>query len=102
MSGGAPIFTCQRCRWTRWKRVPGMFKNARSANGEYISFLLVPLVFTLSARLNTKLETQNYPPMTSLVQDLSDGVRLIQLMVFMMNCELFYSHIEVKAILCRK
>ena len=35
-------------------------------------------------RLNTKLESQNYPPMTSLVQDLSDGVRLIQLMVSMM------------------
>ncbi|EGO24049.1 hypothetical protein SERLADRAFT_470713 [Serpula lacrymans var. lacrymans S7.9] len=30
--------------------------------------------------LNTKLEAQGYPPMTSLVQDLSDGVRLIQLM----------------------
>ncbi|KAI0087028.1 calponin homology domain-containing protein [Irpex rosettiformis] len=31
--------------------------------------------------LNTKLESNGYPPMTSLVQDLSDGVRLIQLMV---------------------
>ncbi|KAF8511589.1 calponin homology domain-containing protein [Gautieria morchelliformis] len=37
--------------------------------------------------LNTKLESQNHPPMTSLVQDLSDGVRLIQLMVFLMNCD---------------
>lgn len=32
-------------------------------------------------RLNTKLEANGYPPMTSLVKDLSDGVRLIQLMV---------------------
>ena len=31
-------------------------------------------------RLNTKLESNGYPPMTSLVKDLSDGVRLIQLM----------------------
>ncbi|KAJ7069619.1 actin cross-linking [Mycena amicta] len=33
--------------------------------------------------LNTKLETAGYPPMTSLVRDLSDGVRLIQLMEIM-------------------
>lgn len=32
-------------------------------------------------RLNTKLEANGYPAMTSLVKDLSDGVRLIQLMV---------------------
>lgn len=32
-------------------------------------------------RLNTKLEEGGYPPMSSLVQDLSDGVKLIQLMV---------------------
>lgn len=32
-------------------------------------------------RLNTKLEANGYPPMSSLVKDLSDGVRLIQLMV---------------------
>lgn len=32
-------------------------------------------------RLNTKLEANNYSPMTSLVKDLSDGVKLIQLMV---------------------
>ncbi|KAJ7818503.1 actinin-like protein [Mycena olivaceomarginata] len=31
--------------------------------------------------LNTKLELNGYPPMSSLVRDLSDGVRLIQLMV---------------------
>ncbi|KIY46738.1 hypothetical protein FISHEDRAFT_66337 [Fistulina hepatica ATCC 64428] len=31
--------------------------------------------------LNTKLEAAGHPPMTSLVKDLSDGVRLIQLMV---------------------
>ncbi|KAI1794952.1 actinin-like protein [Ganoderma leucocontextum] len=31
--------------------------------------------------LNTKLEANGYPPMSSLVRDLSDGVRLIQLMV---------------------
>ncbi|KAM6494458.1 actinin-like protein [Amanita muscaria] len=33
--------------------------------------------------LNTKLEASGYPPMTSLVKDLSDGVRLIQLMEIM-------------------
>ncbi|KAF8685723.1 Ca2+ insensitive EF hand [Rhizoctonia solani] len=30
--------------------------------------------------LNTKLESHSYPPMTSLVRDLSDGVKLIQIM----------------------
>ena len=38
-------------------------------------------VFNTVSRLNTKLESAGYPPMTSLVKDLSDGVRLIQLMV---------------------
>ncbi|KAH7927772.1 hypothetical protein BV22DRAFT_1150413 [Leucogyrophana mollusca] len=33
--------------------------------------------------LNTKLESHGYPPMNSLKQDLSDGVRLIQLMEIM-------------------
>ncbi|KAI0916871.1 hypothetical protein AcW1_007797 [Taiwanofungus camphoratus] len=33
--------------------------------------------------LNTKLESNGYPPMASLVKDLSDGVRLIQLMEIM-------------------
>ncbi|KAF9055560.1 hypothetical protein BJ165DRAFT_1427105, partial [Panaeolus papilionaceus] len=33
--------------------------------------------------LNTKLEANGYPPMISLVRDLSDGVRLIQLMEIM-------------------
>jgi len=33
--------------------------------------------------LNTKLESNGYPPMRSLVEDLSDGVRLIQLMEIM-------------------
>ncbi|KAI0696415.1 actinin-like protein [Cytidiella melzeri] len=33
--------------------------------------------------LNTKLESNGYPTMTSLVKDLSDGVRLIQLMEIM-------------------
>jgi hypothetical protein len=33
--------------------------------------------------LNTKLEANGYPPMVSLVEDLSDGVRLIQLMEIM-------------------
>ncbi|KAJ3814642.1 actinin-like protein [Lentinula aff. lateritia] len=32
--------------------------------------------------LNTKLESNGYPAMTSLVKDLSDGVKLIQLMVY--------------------
>ena len=58
-----------------------MFKNEPFANGEHVPFVLI-IVFILVTRLNTKLESQNYPPMTSLVQDLSDGVRLIQLMVF--------------------
>jgi hypothetical protein len=33
--------------------------------------------------LNTKLESHGYPPMAALVKDLSDGVRLIQLMEIM-------------------
>lgn len=41
---------------------------------------------TLLRRLNAKLETHEYPPMTSLVKDLSDGVRLIQLMVCVALC----------------
>lgn len=36
---------------------------------------------TSFCRLNTKLEANDIPPMSSLVKDLSDGVRLIQLMV---------------------
>ena len=39
------------------------------------------IILTISLRLNTRLESAGYPPMTSLVRDLSDGVRLIQLMV---------------------
>ncbi|PFH51257.1 hypothetical protein AMATHDRAFT_75099 [Amanita thiersii Skay4041] len=39
--------------------------------------------------LNTKLELNGYPPMTSLVKDLSDGVRLIQLMVSITRFESF-------------
>ena len=35
-------------------------------------------------RLNTKLVANEYPPMNSLVRDLSDGVRLIQLMVYIL------------------
>lgn len=35
----------------------------------------------LVIRLNSKLDTRGIPPMTSLAKDLSDGVRLIQLMV---------------------
>ncbi|KAF9565080.1 actinin-like protein [Agrocybe pediades] len=38
--------------------------------------------------LNTKLEAHGYPTMTSLVKDLSDGVRLIQLMEIMGDCSL--------------
>ncbi|TDL23233.1 hypothetical protein BD410DRAFT_769110 [Rickenella mellea] len=38
--------------------------------------------------LNTKLEAHNYEPMTSLVKDLSDGVKLIQLMEIMGDCSL--------------
>ena len=46
--------------------------------------LMLPLCGVHEAiypRLNTKLEGNGYPPMSSLVKDLSDGVRLIQLMV---------------------
>lgn len=41
------------------------------------------------SRLNAKLEAHNYPPMTSLVRDLSDGVKLIQIMV---DRFIFYIH----------
>lgn len=43
--------------------------------------LMLLILYSLVSRLNTKLEANGYPPMVSLVQDLSDGVRLIQLMV---------------------
>jgi hypothetical protein len=33
---------------------------------------------TMAVRLNTRLEVNGLPPMTNLVDDLSDGVRLIQ------------------------
>lgn len=36
-----------------------------------------------SDRLNTKLESRDLPPMTSLTTDLSDGVRLVELMEIM-------------------
>jgi hypothetical protein len=77
-----------------------MFKSEPFANGEHMSFILI-IIFTLVARLNTKLESQNYPPMTSLVKDLSDGVRLIQLMVYMMNCllSIYTDRVEAR---CRK
>lgn len=42
-------------------------------------------VADVDLRLNTKLESGGYPAMTSLVKDLSDGVRLIQLMVRMLD-----------------
>lgn len=61
-----------------------MYKNEPFANGQIIasSFALHPNINSrFSIRLNTKLESQGYQPMSSLVKDLSDGVRLIQLMV---------------------
>ncbi|KAJ2921713.1 hypothetical protein H1R20_g15384, partial [Candolleomyces eurysporus] len=45
--------------------------------------------------LNTKLEANGYPPMTSLVKDLSDGVRLIQLMEIMGSYPLVSSKIAL-------
>jgi hypothetical protein len=45
------------------------------------SYLRLTAFANCICRLNTKLESAGHPPMTSLVQDLSDGVRLIQLMV---------------------
>jgi hypothetical protein len=44
-------------------------------------FSIIFVGFSTSCRLNAKLEAHGYPPMNSLVTDLSDGVRLIQLMV---------------------
>jgi hypothetical protein len=61
-----------------------MFKNERSVNGGYGFALHDSPYFpypTLVLRLNTKLESNGLEPMMSLVEDLSDGVRLIQLMV---------------------
>jgi hypothetical protein len=39
------------------------------------------MLMDLYARLNTKLEARQLSPMSNLFRDLSDGVRLIQLMV---------------------
>jgi hypothetical protein len=41
------------------------------------------LIYCFFCRLNTKLEVRDFPPMTSLSTDLSDGVRLIELMEIM-------------------
>ncbi|KAI9058116.1 actinin-like protein [Trametes sanguinea] len=66
--------------------------NRASWGGGLLSPLSPTFIESLEARsrdvqertfckwLNTKLEANGYPPMTSLVKDLSDGVRLIQLM----------------------
>jgi hypothetical protein len=43
--------------------------------------------------LNTKLEANDIPQMSSLVKDLSDGVRLIQLMVS--NPSFYEPHVDV-------
>lgn len=60
-----------------------MYKSALSVNGSnYLtSSPFLSWLIALNPRLNTKLESNGYPPMSSLVKDLSDGVRLIQLMV---------------------
>lgn len=50
-------------------------------------------------RLNTKLEMNGYPAMTSLVKDLSDGVRLIQLMV---RARLIWPYLESPTSTTRK
>lgn len=41
------------------------------------------LTHSRACRLNTKLETRSIAPMTSLTRDLSDGVRLVELMEIM-------------------
>ena len=63
----------------------GTCRSVHSANGEqdlpsYV-ILIIDNIFFVIFRLNTKLEANGYPTMSSLVKDLSDGVRLIQLMV---------------------
>lgn len=57
-----------------------MYRSGHSANGQWPNIPSLP-TFYCPCRLNTKLELNGYPPMSSLVKDLSDGVRLIQLMV---------------------
>ena len=74
----------RRPTWILWKQGLAVSKNELSANGLKSPILLPSRALThpsLPVRLNTKLESQGYQPMTSLVKDLSDGVRLIQLMV---------------------
>ena len=71
--------------WTLRKAALVIPKKGLSVNGRFCldSSLLLPWtsITIIVSRLNTKLEANGYPPMTSLVKDLSDGVRLIQLMV---------------------
>jgi hypothetical protein len=57
-----------------------MYKREPSANGVCPQVASCMITYSVD-RLNTKLEANGYPTMTSLVKDLSDGVRLIQLMV---------------------
>lgn len=74
----------RRPTWILWKQGLAVSKNELSANGLQSPIFLPSRALThpsLLVRLNTKLESQGYQPMTSLVKDLSDGVRLIQLMV---------------------
>lgn len=58
-----------------------MYSSEHSANGMPKNWFISLRRSSGTNRLNTKLEANGYPPMTSLVKDLSDGVRLIQLMV---------------------
>lgn len=69
--------------WTLSRPVQGPYKKELSANGELSAIGPQPPRLKQDYRLNTKLEANGYPPMSSLVKDLSDGVRLIQLMVCM-------------------
>ena len=84
-----------RTQSTRSSRALGMFKRGRSASGTWFGFYNRLVAIECShARLNTKLEANGYPPMSSLVRDLSDGVRLIQLMVstVLVQCPGLYAH----------
>jgi len=58
-----------------------MYKKELSANGTSFGSVAFTCSQCLNTRLNTKLESNGYAPMSSLIKDLSDGVKLIQLMV---------------------
>ena len=70
-----------RIAWIPQRLAQGILRNAHFVNGEPFVYKEMLENHQINFRLNTKLEANGYPPMSSLVKDLSDGVRLIQLMV---------------------